>query len=190
MSPSTTAEWLEADARGGLRRRHRREHPHPPRERRLRFRCRHRRRQRRLPPRPSWHRQFLYTEVRDRGLDRIEDLASPGVFTWAPGTAHSIMVLCQGDGLAVRAAPHAARVVATDGPAAPPWPTPSPARQGPISSIATRFLAPLLAYLDEAGIGHLTEVADGDAPHRPGGCPFQARSLGELIRIRNMTDPA
>ena len=53
----------------------------------------------------------------------------------------------------------------------------------------TRFLAPLLAHLDEAGIGHVTEVADGCAPHRPGGCPFQAWSLGELIRIRNMTDP-
>ena len=54
----------------------------------------------------------------------------------------------------------------------------------------TRFLAPLLAHLDEAGLGHVSEVADGDAPHRPGGCPFQAWSLGELVRLRKMTDPA
>jgi len=46
-----------------------------------------------------------------------------------------------------------------------------------------RFLHPLLAHLDEAGLGHVSEVADGDAPHRPGGCPFQAWSLGELVRL-------
>ncbi len=49
-----------------------------------------------------------------------------------------------------------------------------------------RFLAPLLAHLETAGLGHVSEVADGDAPHRPGGCPFQAWSLGELIRIEAM----
>ena len=53
-----------------------------------------------------------------------------------------------------------------------------------------RFLAPLLAHLDDAGLGHVSEVADGAPPHRPGGCPFQAWSLGELIRIRTMTDRA
>ena len=46
-----------------------------------------------------------------------------------------------------------------------------------------RFLEPLLAHLDEAGIGHLTEVADGDRPQRPGGCPFQAWSVGEALRL-------
>ncbi len=51
---------------------------------------------------------------------------------------------------------------------------------------AARFLPPLMAHLDAAGLGHVSEVADGDAPHRPGGCPFQAWSLGELIRIRKM----
>ena len=55
-----------------------------------------------------------------------------------------------------------------------------------------RFLAPLLAHLDQAGIGHVSEVADGEAPHRPGGCPFQAWSLGELLRIerRILAEPA
>ncbi|WP_323989814.1 amylo-alpha-1,6-glucosidase [Nguyenibacter sp. L1] len=49
-----------------------------------------------------------------------------------------------------------------------------------------RFLAPLQAHLETAGLGHVSEVADGDPPHVPGGCPFQAWSLGELIRIERM----
>ncbi|WP_447975074.1 amylo-alpha-1,6-glucosidase [Nitrospira sp. Kam-Ns4a] len=47
----------------------------------------------------------------------------------------------------------------------------------------TRFLAPLLAHLDEAGLGHLSEIADGDPPHRPRGCPFQAWSVSEALRL-------
>ncbi|HTO09715.1 MAG TPA: amylo-alpha-1,6-glucosidase [Myxococcota bacterium] len=47
-----------------------------------------------------------------------------------------------------------------------------------------RFLPPLEAALGAFGLGHLPEVADAEAPHRPGGCPFQAWSLGELIRLR------
>ncbi len=46
-----------------------------------------------------------------------------------------------------------------------------------------RFLAPLRQHLAEAGLGHVSEVADGDAPHTPGGCPFQAWSVGELLRL-------
>ncbi|MGA9867355.1 MAG: amylo-alpha-1,6-glucosidase, partial [Acetobacteraceae bacterium] len=53
-----------------------------------------------------------------------------------------------------------------------------------------RFLPPLLAHLEVAGLGHVSEVVDGDAPHTPGGCPFQAWSLGELIRIRSMLGAA
>jgi glycogen debranching enzyme len=51
-----------------------------------------------------------------------------------------------------------------------------------------RFMPPLLAHLETAGLGHVSEVADGDPPHTPGGCPFQAWSLGELIRIQRMLD--
>jgi predicted glycogen debranching enzyme len=46
-----------------------------------------------------------------------------------------------------------------------------------------RFLAPLLAHLDHAGLGHVSEIADGDPPHTPRGCPFQAWSLGEVMRL-------
>jgi glycogen debranching enzyme len=50
----------------------------------------------------------------------------------------------------------------------------------------TRFLAPLVEHLDHAGLDHVSEVADGDAPHKPGGTPFQAWSLGELLRVKRM----
>jgi predicted glycogen debranching enzyme len=53
-----------------------------------------------------------------------------------------------------------------------------------------RFVEPLLAHLDEAGVGHVSEVADADAPHVPGGCPFQAWSVGELLRIERVILPA
>jgi glycogen debranching enzyme len=46
-----------------------------------------------------------------------------------------------------------------------------------------RFLTPLLARLDTAAVGHLPEVADAVPPHAPGGCPFQAWSLGEALRL-------
>jgi predicted glycogen debranching enzyme len=59
------------------------------------------------------------------------------------------------------------------------------------SEARTRFREPVLAHLDPAGAGHLPEVADGDAPHQPGGCPFQAWSLGEVIRLqRSVLAPA
>jgi predicted glycogen debranching enzyme len=46
-----------------------------------------------------------------------------------------------------------------------------------------RFLSPLLHHLGEAGLGHISEIADGDPPHTPRGCPFQAWSLGEALRL-------
>jgi len=58
------------------------------------------------------------------------------------------------------------------------------------SEARRRFLAPLQAHLATAGIGHVSELVDGAPPHAPGGCPFQAWSLGELIRIERMLAPA
>ncbi len=46
-----------------------------------------------------------------------------------------------------------------------------------------RFFDPLLARTAELGVGHLAEIADAQAPFAPKGCPFQAWSVGELIRI-------
>jgi predicted glycogen debranching enzyme len=46
-----------------------------------------------------------------------------------------------------------------------------------------RFFDPLMAQLDRAGLGHLAEIADAEAPYTPRGCPFQAWSMGELLRL-------
>ncbi len=48
-----------------------------------------------------------------------------------------------------------------------------------------RFLAPLYTHLGEAGLGHISEIVDAEAPHVPRGCPFQAWSLGELLRLEH-----
>lgn len=52
-----------------------------------------------------------------------------------------------------------------------------------------RFVEPLLRHLDEAGIGHVAEIADAEPPYTPRGCPFQAWSVAELIRAEVLTRP-
>ncbi len=54
----------------------------------------------------------------------------------------------------------------------------------------SRFLSPLRAHLEVAGLGHVSEVADAEPPYRPGGCPFQAWSLGELLRASRLVEEA
>jgi predicted glycogen debranching enzyme len=51
------------------------------------------------------------------------------------------------------------------------------------SEARQRFVEPLLKHLEIAGLGHVSEIADAEAPFTPRGCPFQAWSLGELIRM-------
>lgn len=46
-----------------------------------------------------------------------------------------------------------------------------------------RFVQPLLQHLCTAGLGHVSEIADAESPQLPRGCPFQAWSLGELLRL-------
>ncbi len=50
-------------------------------------------------------------------------------------------------------------------------------------------LQPLIAHLDEAGIGSVSEVFDGDPPHKPGGCIAQAWSVSELLRAWRLSSP-
>ena len=50
--------------------------------------------------------------------------------------------------------------------------------------------AAAVAHLDAAGLGHVSEIADGEPPFTPRGCPFQAWSLGELRRARAAIDHA
>jgi glycogen debranching enzyme len=49
-----------------------------------------------------------------------------------------------------------------------------------------RFVAPLRHHLAHAGLGHVSEIADAEPPHRPRGCPFQAWSVGELLRLERV----
>ena len=51
------------------------------------------------------------------------------------------------------------------------------------SEARRRFLQPMLAHLDRAGVGHISEIADAEPPHEPRGCPFQAWSVGEALRL-------
>jgi len=46
-----------------------------------------------------------------------------------------------------------------------------------------KFWRPIEEHMTQYGLGHVTEIANGDAPHVPGGCPFQAWSLAEYIRV-------
>jgi len=45
------------------------------------------------------------------------------------------------------------------------------------------MIEPLLKHLDDAMLGQVSEIFDGDAPHTPRGCPAQAWSVAELLRI-------
>ena len=53
-----------------------------------------------------------------------------------------------------------------------------------------KLLAPLVAHLDEAGIGSVSEIFDGEPPHTPRGCIAQAWSVAELYRVWRLIQPA
>ena len=50
-------------------------------------------------------------------------------------------------------------------------------------------LGGLEAHVAEAGLGSVSETADGDAPHGTTGCPFQGWSVAELLRARRLLRP-
>jgi glycogen debranching enzyme len=47
---------------------------------------------------------------------------------------------------------------------------------------AAQWLASLREHMSEAGLGQISEIFDGDPPHRPRGCIAQAWSVAELLR--------
>ncbi len=49
-----------------------------------------------------------------------------------------------------------------------------------------RVIAPLIESLNSGCLGQIAEVYDGDAPHRPAGCPAQAWSVAEVLRVLTM----
>ena len=67
---------------------------------------------------------------------------------------------------------------------------------GPYVDAAARVGAPLEGVLDgveahlgEWGLGSVSETADGDGPARATGCPFQAWSVAEVLRVRRSDNP-
>ena len=48
---------------------------------------------------------------------------------------------------------------------------------------ARQFLASAVESLNSGCIGHVSEIADGDAPHTQKGCTAQAWSVSELLRV-------
>ena len=49
--------------------------------------------------------------------------------------------------------------------------------------VALQILTSAVENLNTGCIGHLSEIADGDAPHRQKGCTAQAWSVSELLRV-------
>ncbi len=63
---------------------------------------------------PDWYRRFRYAAEAARGLDDTEDLASPGTFAFDLAAGPAVLILRSGDGLSVRAAAHADRLIAAE----------------------------------------------------------------------------
>ena len=52
---------------------------------------------------------------------------------------------------------------------------------------AANWFAQLQEHFGEACLGQVSEIFDGDAPHRPRGCVAQAWSVAELLRVAAVT---
>ena len=49
-----------------------------------------------------------------------------------------------------------------------------------------QLLQPLLKHLEDDGLGHISELFDGDAPQHPSGCFARACSVSELLRAYDL----
>jgi glycogen debranching enzyme len=54
----------------------------------------------------------------------------------------------------------------------------------PARGQARRWLEAFDEHLEQAGIGFVSEVFEGDPPHDPGGCIAQAWSVAEVLRAK------
>jgi glycogen debranching enzyme len=48
---------------------------------------------------------------------------------------------------------------------------------------ASQWLAAFREHMSDAGLGQVSEIFDGDPPHKPRGCIAQAWSVAELLRV-------
>ena len=53
---------------------------------------------------------------------------------------------------------------------------------------ARHWLSGFDAHLDQAGMGFISEIFDGDAPHAPRGCIAQAWSVAEVLRAKVLVE--
>jgi len=53
---------------------------------------------------------------------------------------------------------------------------------------AAEWLAGLDAHIPQAGVGYVSEIFDGDPPHRHDGCIAQAWSVAELLRAKLLVE--
>ena len=127
-------------------------------------------------------------DVARRVVDAVEhQLVTPlGLRTLAPGSP-GYVGRYRGDGLSRDAAYHQGTAWPwLMGAFVAAWLRVYGHNPGAKAEARRRFLTPMEEHLEEYGLGHLPEIAEGDAPHTPCGCPFQAWSTGELLRIRAM----
>jgi predicted glycogen debranching enzyme len=111
-------------------------------------------------------------------------LTPPGLRTLAPGssgyTPHYVGTLRDRD-----AAYHQGTVWPwLAGPFAEAWLRVRGNTPGARDEARRRFLPPLEAHLNAAGLSHISEITDAEPPFTPRGCPFQAWSLGEFLRLK------
>ena len=68
------------------------------------------------------------------------------------------------------------------------WPFPSFAEAMAMTGVASKtsalsLLAGAVENINSGTLGHISEIADGDCPHRQKGCTAQAWSVSELLRV-------
>jgi predicted glycogen debranching enzyme len=56
-------------------------------------------------------------------------------------------------------------------------------RSAEVREQASTWLNAFCTHLSDAGLGQISEIFDGDAPHQPRGCIAQAWSVAELLRV-------
>ncbi len=59
-----------------------------------------------------------------------------------------------------------------------------PARRAENVEQVTHWLGAFDEHLDQAGLGYISEIFDGDKPHTPRGCYAQAWSVAEVLRAK------
>jgi predicted glycogen debranching enzyme len=134
----------------------------------------------------DWYRGFRHRAEALRGLDANEDLYRPGVFHTRLTAGQSVSLIASAEPTAAapsraafrretarrRALLRSARAVAAG--ATPKW-----MRQ--LTLAADHFIV-AAPHLSEMCLGTISEIFDGDAPHRPRGCIAQAWSVAETLR--------